>query len=100
MKKFSFIFPVNCQWSSWGKWSSCSKTCGGNGIKHRSRRIVKNAKHGGKKCVGIIREKISCNKKGCPGKIYQNYFKIWCLKYYLPLNIKKKIYNAGFPLFL
>ena len=67
-KKFSFIFAVNCMWSSWGRWSSCSRSCG-SGIRKRRRTIIRNSKHGGKKCSGSKTIKQYCNTKKCPGKI-------------------------------
>ena len=61
----SVTTKVNCQWSSWTKWSSCSRTCG-NGATKRTRKIVKHAKNGGKKCVGsnmITKNRSPCNRK-------------------------------------
>ena len=66
MKKFLFIFSVNCQWSSWGKWSSCSNTCG-TGVEVRRRTESTKAKYGGKKCVGKSKATRSCtDQKGIP----------------------------------
>ena len=68
LKKFSFIFSVNCMWSSWGRWSSCSMSCG-KGIRQRRRTITRNSKHGGKKCSGSKMIKQYCNTKKCSGMI-------------------------------
>ena len=54
--------PQHCQWSPWGKWSACSKTCG-YGKRLRKRTVVKSAKHGGRACVGSISEKQSCGQR-------------------------------------
>ena len=60
---------MNCQWSSWSRWSSCSKTCG-SGVNVRTRRIVRHAKNGGSKCVGSKRAtKYCCIRRTCPGII-------------------------------
>ena len=64
-----FSAKVNCQWSSWGRWSSCSKTCG-SGVNARTRRIVKHAKNGGRRCYGSSRAtKYCCIRRTCPGMI-------------------------------
>ena len=64
-----FYFSVHCKWSSWGKWTSCSKSCG-RGVRYRSRRKVQAAKHGGRRCNGSNRTKQSCSiRKKCPGII-------------------------------
>jgi hypothetical protein len=59
---------VNCQWSSWSRWSSCSKTCG-SGVNTRTRRIVKYARNGGSRCYGSSRAtKYCCIRRTCPAK--------------------------------
>ena len=58
------LFSENCQWSSWGQWSSCSKTCG-TGVSQRKRTIVKYAKHGGNRCGGSSTASQICNLKSC-----------------------------------
>ena len=52
------FISVNCQWSSW-KWGRCSKSCG-YGVKYGSRRIVRQARNGGRGCSGGSRRRISC----------------------------------------
>ena len=43
--------PINCEWSDFGDWSDCSKSCGG-GEKSRTRFELKQAEHGGAACAG------------------------------------------------
>ena len=63
-----FHLIVNCKWTSWGKWSICSKTCG-NGVQVRKRKVAVKAKNGGKKCsTDNDKATKSCHKKCCPGK--------------------------------
>ena len=41
------------EWSEWGGWSECSKTCGG-GVQYRERNCSNPAPaNGGKECEGI-----------------------------------------------
>ena len=60
----SYNFSVNCNWSFWGRWSACSKSCG-RGYQIRRRNIIKYAKNGGKKCVGGKLAKRLCNRGRC-----------------------------------
>ena len=58
---------VNCAWSTWGAWGSCSRTCG-SGTKTRWR-----SKYGpfcgGSQCPeSPTSESTSCNTQCCPGK--------------------------------
>ena len=64
VKKCSFIFLEHCKWSSWGRWSKCSKSCGG-GSQKRQRTVAKTDKHGGKACVGSNTERKTCNTQKC-----------------------------------
>ena len=57
--------PVNCEWETWGNWSSCSVTCG-NGSSFRNRTYAVSPKCGGASCDGISREIRSCNTECCP----------------------------------
>lgn len=54
--------PVNCEWSEWGAWSSCSITCGnpGEGLETRGRHIHQKAEFGGRKCTGQELENQIC----------------------------------------
>jgi len=59
--------PVDCQWSDWQEWDSCTKSCG-NGTTLRNRTILQKAAHGGKPCSdgdGPTMLK-ACNPHACP----------------------------------
>ena len=59
--------PVDCTWTQWNAWVTCSVTCGG-GTQDRER--TKNAaQHGGDDCVGDDTENQACNANPCPGKV-------------------------------
>ena len=54
-------------WSSWGSWSSCTKSCD-SGVQYRTRSCTNPVQqNGGAVCTGggIIYQ--DCNKQGCPG---------------------------------
>ena len=59
------FISVNCRWSSW-KWGPCSKSCG-YGVKYGSRRIVRQARNGGRRCSGSSRQRTSCVRRKCSG---------------------------------
>ena len=61
------LCPVDCKWSTWSNWSSCSKTCG-NGLQERKRTKPTRAENGGKECIGNNNETRSCNEGFCTGK--------------------------------
>jgi hypothetical protein len=54
---------VNCQWSDWSEFSSCSEFCGG-GTKSRTRSKVVEESNGGS-CSGSNNDTISCNTGNC-----------------------------------
>ena len=59
--------PVHpCSVSSWGWWSSCSRSCGW-GRQVRSRTVTGDASCGGG-CPYSLSGSQSCNKRVCPGK--------------------------------
>ena len=59
-----YEFIVNCSWSAWSDWTSCSKTCG-NGIRVKSRKVEIPAKNGGSECLGRSRQTQTCNNEAC-----------------------------------
>ena len=60
--------PVDGKWGVWGKWTTCSKTCGG-GYMSRSRTCNNPApQNGGRPCQGPSSERTSCNDQKCPGR--------------------------------
>ena len=62
----AYNISVNCEWSTWGDWSSCTKTCEG-GNKTRKRIKTANEANGGF-CHGQPSITESCNVDSCPGK--------------------------------
>ncbi|XP_039859994.1 LOW QUALITY PROTEIN: SCO-spondin-like, partial [Simochromis diagramma] len=59
--------PVHGALSSWGPWSPCSLSCGGLGLKTRSRGCTQPAPaHGGRDCQGPRRETTYCQAPDCP----------------------------------
>ena len=58
----------HCKWSSWGRWSECSKSCGG-GSQEKRRTVATTAKYGGRECQGRSSRTRSCKTQPCPGKI-------------------------------
>merc|ERR1711959_360170 len=61
--------PVDCQWSQWGRWSGCTKECGG-GQMERKRYIEVEPRHGGKACKFQASVEVhACNEGSC-GKEY------------------------------
>ena len=58
--------PINCIWSSWSSWGSCSVTCGG-GSQERRRTKTQAAQYGGTECAGNNLEYKNCNTNSCSG---------------------------------
>ena len=64
-------FKCDCAYNEWAKWSSCSKTCGNDGIQTRQRVVKWEARNGGRSC--LEKEKTSkqpCNIKCCRTYIF------------------------------
>ncbi|XP_077410354.1 SCO-spondin [Vanacampus margaritifer] len=60
--------PVDGGLSPWGSWSSCSLSCGGLGLKTRTRGCTQPAPaHGGRGCIGPYLETTYCQAPDCPG---------------------------------
>ena len=78
----SFYLPHPClvvgQWTSWGKWSRCSRTCGGG---EQSR---KRSCRGpwGRNCPGRESENRPCNSQQCPGGSILYAISMWSYKSY------------------
>ena len=65
--KILIMFVVPCVWDEWGKWSTCSKTCGG-GDQTRTRMIKQKEEFLGAPCAGDMSETRSCAIDQCPGR--------------------------------
>lgn len=63
---YKFPRPRDCIVSSWGSWSSCSKSCGG-GVQRKTRRVLYPAKFGGSACPTLTLTK-RCNTQACLNK--------------------------------
>uniref|UniRef100_A0A8C4ZJ04 SCO-spondin n=1 Tax=Gadus morhua TaxID=8049 RepID=A0A8C4ZJ04_GADMO len=59
--------PLDGGLSPWGPWSPCSLSCGGLGLKSRSRGCTKPPPaHGGRDCQGVRLENTYCQAPDCP----------------------------------
>ena len=56
--------PTDCKVSEWSNWTECDKTCG-EGTQKRNRKVVEDAKDGGKECPLLV-ETQPCNMNMCP----------------------------------
>ncbi|KAM4852531.1 A disintegrin and metalloproteinase with thrombospondin motifs 14 [Thomomys bottae] len=77
-------------WSSWTKFGSCSRSCGG-GVRSRSRSCDNPfPAYGGRQCSGPTFEYQICNSEECPGP-YEDFRAQQCAKrnsYYIHQNAK------------
>ncbi|EUB62928.1 Hemicentin-1 [Echinococcus granulosus] len=61
------LCPVKGGWSSWGPWSSCSRTCGAGSTQHRERKCdMPPPANGGLLCIGPESQVRACERKPCP----------------------------------
>lgn len=60
---------VDCEWSSWSEWSSCSVSCG-HGVQSSSRSIVQPRQYGGRECEGPSHRSRVCTGPDCGKKSY------------------------------
>jgi hypothetical protein len=56
--------PVDCKLTKFGKWSTCTRTCG-KGQQERRRHIVDPPSYGGLKCKATVQQR-DCNTYHCP----------------------------------
>jgi len=76
--------PTDCRMGYWGKWSRCSKECGG-GTQSRIRDIEEEAKNGGLPCGDTVQERM-CNHQSCDQECVLSEWSDWsgcsrsCLK--------------------
>ena len=66
------LIIVNCEWSQWSQFGTCSVTCGG-GTEERTRTISVPAQNGGTGCAGNDTESQECNTDACPGEKQTTY---------------------------
>lgn len=55
---------VDCEWSSWSEWSSCSVSCG-SGMQRSSRSVVQHRQYGGRECEGHSHRSRECTGPDC-----------------------------------
>uniref|UniRef100_A0A8C1JQF9 ADAM metallopeptidase with thrombospondin type 1 motif, 14 n=1 Tax=Cyprinus carpio TaxID=7962 RepID=A0A8C1JQF9_CYPCA len=66
-------------WSSWGKFGSCSRTCGG-GVRSRNRQCNNPVPaYGGRDCPGSTLDYHVCNTEDCPGP-YEDFRAQQCVQ--------------------
>ena len=58
------LVSVDCQWSSWTLFGTCSKSCGG-GYQNYTRYKMVSESNGGS-CSGLSEKYDSCNTQDCP----------------------------------
>ena len=78
---------MNCTWSSWGKWSQCTKTCG-NGTRLSKRDIKIKEANGGEECRGNDSREESCNVHPCPGMWFRNFDGLYFIKFVFIVIVK------------
>lgn len=57
--------PIPCEWTPWGEWDTCTKTCGG-GMQGRVRSVLQKERYGGKPCEGDPQQMQGCSMQACP----------------------------------
>ena len=67
--------PLHCATSSFGAWSTCTKSCG-NGAQSRSRSVTAVAAHGGYVCPYLAQTQ-ACNTHACPTDAVVEQWSSW-----------------------
>eukprot|EP00928_Gymnodinium_smaydae_P039824 TRINITY_DN27124_c0_g2_i1.p1 TRINITY_DN27124_c0_g2~~TRINITY_DN27124_c0_g2_i1.p1 ORF type:complete len:4551 (-),score=367.55 TRINITY_DN27124_c0_g2_i1:202-13791(-) len=70
--------PINCVFSEWDQWSTCSRSCAG-GVQQRERYYAQIVRHGGVKCNGPMLESQECSARPCPVDCIWNLWKEWSI---------------------
>lgn len=60
----------DCKWTSFGRYGSCTRSCGYGGQKTRSRTHAVTQKGNGRHCAGSSRDSTSCFLGCCPSKYH------------------------------
>ena len=58
---------MDCKVSDWNAWGKCSLSCGLGGTKTRSRKVIREAEHGGAACPALEDTMVCKFVKLCPG---------------------------------
>jgi len=78
--------PRDCKMTPWGRWSKCSKDCGG-GAQSRIRSIEEEPQNGALPCADTVQERL-CNHQACDQECVLSEWSSWsgcsrsCLKGY------------------
>jgi hypothetical protein len=72
----SAVCPVDCSVSAWSRWTSCTKTCGSDTTRQRSRSVTKTPQHGGFGCPNL-RETGGCKVGKCAVDCVTSPFGSW-----------------------
>ena len=67
---------MDCLWSGYSVWSSCSATCG-LGERRRTRKVLQSALHGGAECAGSEEETEPCPLPACPAPSCPSSWGAW-----------------------
>ena len=59
------LCPFDCVMDDWSSWGDCSKTCGGGGVRTRTRSEQEAPRNGGALC-GVTSQDIGCDEGLCP----------------------------------
>mmetsp|Transcript_20560 Transcript_20560/g.44936 ORF Transcript_20560/g.44936 Transcript_20560/m.44936 type:complete len:1516 (-) Transcript_20560:96-4643(-) len=92
--------PVDCSFTAWQEWTSCSATCG-PGRHTRLRRVAQEASHEGRVCQGTTLQSAECTVEACPVRDCE--FTEWtewvmnCPQMYRHRRIKESALSSGKP---
>ena len=64
----TFCYTVDGVWESWSNWTTCTHTCGPDGVQYRKRNCD-GPLYGGIDCIGNAYENMTCNTEPCPSML-------------------------------